>query len=204
MAVVVLCGCSSFRTDWGPPIGGQADTFTEGTTRMQTVIHEMGPPTQISALPQGCVFLYEHSVIGEFQFGLSVDYSLLRYLKFVRAWNHLDQSVVVLTFDDRGVLVGKGHKKWREQLGGGGAAQLLFASISLTDLSLRRQRSDLLRWGRSDLQALPIMLNSAQSLRTGENGVHQQHVAPKFAGQHTLEMAKPMVKQKQFRRRSLE
>jgi hypothetical protein len=197
----LLCGCSSFRTEWGRPIGGRPDDFVEGKTRIATVIQELGPPFQVSALPGGCVFLYEHSVIGEFQIGISVDYSFFRYLKFVSARNHLDQDVLVLTFDDHGVLLGRGGKEWRESLGGGGAAQLLFASISLTDPALRLQRSDQLRWGRYDLQPLPVLLNADESLRTGEQGLQQRFV-PKFAGQQTLEMAKPMQEKSRIKRQA--
>ena len=170
---------------------------------METVIHDLGPPAQVSALSHGCVFLYEHSVIDEFQFGFSVDYLFLRYLKFVHAWNHLDQDVLVLTFDEGGVLRGKGGKLWREQLGGGNAAQLVVASVSLTDAALRRQRGDQHLWGRYELQPLPVVLNMDENLRTGEHGL-QQRIAPKYAGQHTLEMDKPMRKKKRFQKQLLQ
>jgi hypothetical protein len=204
MALALLCGCSSFQTEWGPAISAQPAMLVEGTTRIESVTRELGPPAQITALPHGCAFLYEHSVIGEFQAGLSLDLPILRWLKFVHAWNHLDQDVLVLTFDDAGVLRGKADKEWREQLGGGNAAQLLFASVSLTDPALRRQRSDQHRWGRYSLQPLPIVLNADENLRTGEHGLQQLRVAPKFAGQQTLEMTKPMPKKTKFRRRMLE
>jgi hypothetical protein len=202
--VTTLCGCSSFRTEWEPALHGDSAKLLEGTTRIENVTQELGPPAQITALPQGCAFLYEHSVIGEFQFGISFDVAFLRWLKFVRAWNHLDQDVLVLTFDDDGILQGKGGKEWREQLGGGGAAQLLFVSISLTDPSLRRQRAYQHYWGRSALQPLPLLLNQESNLRTGANGFQQLRIAPKFVGQQTLEMTKPMPKKKRFRRRNLE
>jgi hypothetical protein len=204
MAAAMLCGCSSFHTEWGSAVRSHPAPLVAGTTRIETVTRELGPPAQITALPQGCAFLYEHSVIGEFQFGLSVDFPVLRWFKAIRAWNHLDQDVVVLTFDDAGVLRGQGDKDWREQLGGGGAAQLLFASISLTDPALRRQKSDQHRWGRYLLQPLPVVLNEDENLRTGEHGLQQQRVAPKFVGQQTLEMTKPMPKKKKYGRRCLE
>jgi len=203
-AAVLASGCSSFRTEWGAPVRPESGLLKEGTTRMETVARELGPPAQVTALPDGCAFLYEYSAIDEFQVGLSADFPVLRWLKLVHAFNHLDQDTLLLTFDDLGVLRSQGDKAWRETLGGGNAAQFLFVSLSLTDPELRRQRADQHRWGRYLLQPVPVLLNENQNLRTGENGLQQQRIAPKFAGQQTLEMAKPMTKKTKFGRRCLE
>jgi hypothetical protein len=40
-----------------------------------------------------------------------------------------------------------------------------------------------------------VLLNAEQNLRIGEHGL-QQRIAPAYAGQNTLEMAKPMSKKK--------
>jgi len=194
----LLTGCSSFRTEWGRPLRADAAHFTEGSTRVETVIHALGPPAQVSALPGGFVFLYEHSIVGEFQIGVSVDAPILRYIKFVHASNRLDQDVLMMVFDNEGVLRSMDPEAWREKLGGGNAAQFLFAVMSLTDDSALRQRSPQHDWGRADLGSLPVLLNSPQSLRTGQHGL-QQRLAPTYAGQHTLEMAKPKPKKKSRR-----
>jgi hypothetical protein len=73
--------------------------------------------------------------------------------------------------------------------------------MSLTDDSALRQRSPQQDWGRAYLKSLPVLLNSQQSLRTGEHGL-EQRVRQSYAGQHTLEMIKPKKKQKRNRSES--
>ena len=197
----LLTGCSSFRTEWGQPLQADAAHFTEGRTRVETVIEALGPPAQASVLPGGFVFFYEHSIVSEFQIGVSFDAPLLRWIKFVRASNRLDQDILLLVFDEDGVLRSMDPEAWRERLGGGGAAQFLYSSISLTEDSALRQRSPQHSWGREYLQPLPVLLNSGQSLRSGQHGL-QQRLAHCYAGQQTLEMVKPKNKQKKTKSQS--
>lgn len=194
-AAVGLSGCSSFRTEWGRPIGAEHPSFAEGSTPVAAVLQELGPPSKVSALPGGYVFLYEHSVLTEFQFGFSIDFSLLRLIKFVRAWDWIERENLLLTFDDAGVLCGMDGDHWRERLSGGGAAQLVFGAVSLADPALRRQRAGQHRWGRSCLDPPRVTLNAGQSLQSGEHGL-QLNLAPKYAGQQSLEMEKPVKPRK--------
>jgi hypothetical protein len=182
----------------GQPLTGRPDEFTEGRTRVEAVVRELGPPNQASRLPDGFAFLYEYSRVSEFQFGISVDISFLRWIKFVKAWNSLNQQSLILTFDDQGVLRSAGLAAWQEGLGGGSAAQIVFAVISLSDVSDILQPADAHSWGKLLLQPLPVALNSAQSLRVGEHGL-QQRIAPDYAGQHTLEMTNPKTEKEKKR-----
>jgi hypothetical protein len=201
--LILLAGCSSFKREWGRSLPVPPGELVQGQTRVESVVQKLGPPTQLSALPDGCAFLYEHSKTGEFQFGLSLDPGpmvnapeALNWFKFVLARNHLDQEVVLLTFDQEGVLRGIGTNKWSESLGGGTAIQFLFAVMSLSDVPALRRPADAHRWGRTMLQRPPVTLNVAQSLRTGVHGL-QQRLGPAYAGQSTLEMDPPKkLKQK--------
>jgi hypothetical protein len=184
-----LAGCSSFRTELGRPPSTKP-AFAEGTTRVAAVLHELGPPHQVSRLSSGFAFLYEYSCMREFQLGFNVNYPVLRYFKFVKAWNGLDQQVLLLTFDDRGVLQSVGAKGWKEDLGGGSAVQILVAVASLSDISELLHPADANSWGSGLLQPVPIALNAGQSVHTGAHGL-QQRIAPRYAGQETLEMSEP-------------
>jgi hypothetical protein len=174
----------------GRPLPAKAPEFAEGQTRVETVVHELGPPNQASRLPDGFTFLYEYSRMGELQLGFSVNAPILRWLKFVKAWNRLNQETLLLTFDDQGVLRSAGTGKWDESLGGGSAAQILFAVISLSDVSDLLRPADAHSWGKLLLEQPPVTLNSGQSLRSGQHGL-EQRIAPDYAGQHTLEMTQP-------------
>jgi hypothetical protein len=190
MATVAVAGCSSFKTELGQSFPENRASLAEGQTRIETVLDEFGPPNLVSALPEGVAFLYEHSVIGEFQFGISFNLPVIRYFKFIKARNHLDQDAVLMTFDEQGVLQGIGSGAWEENLGGGTALQLIVMVVSLSNTSELRRRADAHAWGRWLLQPLPVALNSEQTLRTGANGL-QQRIAPRYVGQQTLEMPKP-------------
>jgi hypothetical protein len=182
----------------GQPLPTQPNDFAEGRTRVETVVTELGPPSQVSRLPGGFVFLYEYTGISEFQLGLSVNTPILRWFKFIKAWNRLNQEGCVLTFDDQGVLRGQGLGKWQESLGGGSALQFIFAVLSLSDVSELLQPADAHSWGATLLQLPPVALNSRQSLRSGENGL-QQRIAPDYAGQQTLEMTQPKTERQKKR-----
>jgi len=198
-SLLVLSGCSSFRVEMGRPLSVKASEF-EPQASVETVLRQAGPPDRVSALPGGFAFLYEFSRVKEFQLGISVDVSFLRYFKFVHAWNRLDQEVLLLTFDDRGLLLGAGTGQWTDKLGDGSAVQFLVQVMSLSDVSRILSSADAQFWAKWLLQPLPVTLNSANSLRTGAHGL-QQRVAPEYAGQQTLEMAKPKTEKEKKRAR---
>jgi hypothetical protein len=198
VALLFLSACSSFRTEMGPPVQGRPSEFTNGQTRVETVLRKMGPPDCVTRLPEGFAFLYEHSIVSEFQLGISVNYSFLRYFKFIHAWNRLDEEAVLLTFDDDGILRTASSSEWREDLGGGTAAQFLVSVMSLSDISKILRPADAHRWGEELLQPAPVALNSAQSLRSGAHGL-QQRISPDYVGQQTLEMTKPKTEKEKKR-----
>jgi hypothetical protein len=185
----LLAGCSSFRTEMGQPLPAET-VFASRQTHVADVVHELGPPNRISRLPGGFAFLYEHSLMSEFQLGIGVNLPIIQWFKFLKAWNHLDQQSLLLTFDNQGVLNSSGSGKIEESLGGGSGVQFLFMVMSFSDISKFLKPADAHDWGEMLLQSPPITLNSAQSLRSGEHGL-QQRIAPDYVGQHTLEMAIP-------------
>lgn len=187
---LALSGCSSFRTEVGNPMPQPSSPLVEGETRVHTVIHELGPPHAISALPDGFAFLYEYSRVSEFQWGLSLDSLRLPYFKIVKGDSHVSESAQILTFNKKGVLTAQGMDAWREKLGSGAALQLVISALSLTDATAFRRVPDALLWGRGLLQEPPVALNAAQDLRGGQHGL-QQRIAPLFAGQASLEMPRP-------------
>jgi hypothetical protein len=189
-SALVLTGCSSFHTEVGRPLSQTPTPLVEGETRVETVVHELGPPHNISALPDGFVFLYEYSFVREFQWGISLKFVGLGFFKLVKGHSRLSESVRILTFDEQGTLRAQGFAEWHEKLGSGGALQLIVSVLSLTDTTAFRRQPDALLWGRWLLQRPPVTLNSAQDLRTGSNGL-QQRLAPAFVGQESLEMSPP-------------
>jgi hypothetical protein len=190
LVLPLLVGCSSFRTDIGESLSTKSSNFIEHRTTVAGVMDELGAPDTIGKLPNGFAFLYEYSQMDEFQFGFSLDLPIIRYLKFVHAFNHMDHQVLLLTFNESGILQSSGWSQWKEHLGGGNGVQIVVAMISLSDSSVYLRPADAQSWGKALLQPTKIVLNSANNLRTGVNGL-QQHSVPDYAGQETLEMAVP-------------
>jgi hypothetical protein len=189
-ALFFATGCSSFRTDMGHPLSGSVQNYTNGQTHLQTVLDNMGPPNAATKLPDGFAFLYEYTRINEFQLGISVNVSVLRYFKFLHAWNSLEREVMLVTFDKQGTVRNATMRTWKGSLGGGSAVQVIVNVMSLSDVAQFLQPADANNWGDRLLQPLPTTLNSAQSLRTGEHGL-QLRGPPEFVGQETLEMSVP-------------
>jgi hypothetical protein len=190
VSLLLLTGCSYFRTEMGQPLSAQANSFTEGQTRVDTVVRQLGPPNRASRLPDGVAFLYEYSRMTEFQLGIGINLPVIRWFKFLKAWNNIEEQNLFLAFDNQGVLRSVGSDKWKEGLGGGTGVQFLFMVMSFSDMSKFLRPAEAHGWGEMLLQGPPIALNSAQNLRSGQNGF-QQRIAPDYAGQHTLEMAEP-------------
>ncbi len=188
--VWLAAGCSHFTTEMGRPLPDKLPLAASGPTTAAAVVRDLGPPHRIGALPDGFAFLYEYTKADEFQLGFSVDVEILRWLKFVHAWNRLDQQALLIAFDSAGTMRSQGSARWRENLGGGDAVQFLMAAMSLADLSALKAGADAHRWGLALLQAPPAALNAGQSPRTGAHGL-QQRTAPAYAGQTALEMSPP-------------
>ncbi|MCP5523153.1 MAG: hypothetical protein H7A46_16580 [Verrucomicrobiales bacterium] len=174
----------------GEPLPTTSHPLVEGETPAASVVHELGPPHSVSALPDGFVFLYEYSRVDEFQWGISLEFLHLPYFKLVKGGSRLSESVDLLVFDQQGILKAQGDDAWREKLGGGGGLQFIVSVLSLTDTTAFRRLPDPLLWGRGWLQRLPVILNLAQDLRTGRGGL-QQRLSPVFVGQATMEMSRP-------------
>src|SRR5262249_52958252 len=119
----------------GQQVPPPATAFVEGQTRVNAVVQELGPPICIGRLPDGCAFLYEYSLITEFQLGISVDIPVVHWFKFLKAWNNLHHQALLLTFDNQGVLRSVGTGNFKESLGGGTGVQFLFAVMSFSDSS---------------------------------------------------------------------
>src|SRR5213078_4106560 len=100
------------------PLDAGPMKLVEGQTRVETVVHQLGPPNRASRTADGFAFLYEHWVMREFQLGMAVPLPVIEWFKFLKARNYLDQDILLLTFDDQGVLRSAGGSKMAGRPGG--------------------------------------------------------------------------------------
>ena len=185
-----VMGCSRLETEYGRPIPEDMTWLEEGQSDLHTVVHTLGPPTKIGALPDGAAFLYEHLRTRELQIGISLAHKWLSYFKLVGASADLDHTSLLLVFDEDGRLRSTGRGERTVGLGGGSGIQVIYSVVSLVDTSDYGNFAPQNRWGRGLLEPLPMTLNAAQDMDTGQAGLEQTGT-PSGAGQHTLHYGEP-------------
>jgi hypothetical protein len=185
---VLLAGCSTLYKQVDPEVSLDDCRVDPGTTHYHQVLDELGPPTRLTALPDGFAFIYESLTIRELQLGIGGREGLLQLLKLSLANTDLYRRSLVLHFDAEGVLVAHGRVDSKEDLGMGGSIQPLFSVQQITDTSdYEDDAIDAAGWGMSLLGSLPVTLNTPQRLNSGATGLEQSGTTTKV-GQHTLEM----------------
>jgi hypothetical protein len=188
---LVLSGCAHIRTDLGAPLPPETALAQAGPSHYSTVLEAYGPPSKISALPAGFVFLYEHVQIDERQWGLILPGPIAKYFKIVWATSRAETNLAVFVFDQQGRLSASDFETFRNDPGGGFGLTLIFKIKSLTETyEYTRSQEGILDWGMAALQRLPVTLNAAQSLDAGDQGLDVLRVDG-VAGQRALELDQP-------------
>lgn len=165
-----------------------ADRIQVGTTTQADILEWLGPPSKISAIPSGSVFLYEHVEIRERQWGLILPGDISRFFKFVHATSVANTDVAVFVFDEEGMMTGQATENFRSDPGGGFSFTLIFKIKSLSDTDeYTRSQEGILDWGMAMIQPLPVGLNVAQSLDSGSRGLDVIRVDG-MMGQRALEL----------------
>lgn len=186
--LAALGGCALLEHDIGAPLDLDALSRVEAGSYYGDVIDQFGPPTKMSALPDGMVFLYERIKLTERQYGLILPGEIGKWIKAVYASADADVDVMLLVFDEQGKLRSSDAQKWASDAGAGMSATLIFSAGSFTDTEqYEASASRSLEWGRALTEPPLRALNAGQNLETGANGV-QLTTNSAGVGQHTLEL----------------
>ena len=185
---VSLAGCAHLEHDIGSSLDETAlDNLQPGTSYAR-VLDAFGPPTKMSALPDGMVFVYEHASLTERQYGLILPGEIGKWIKAVYASASADIETVAFVFDGQGMLQGLDGEVWQTDAGAGMSLTLLFSTGSFTDTrQYEESPARSLDWGKALTMPPFVTLNSPQDLETGQNGI-QLTTSPAVVGQHTLEL----------------
>ncbi len=197
--LAAVCGCATIHMNVDAPVPGeQASAPLEGQ-HYYAVLDTFGPPSQVSRLPDGFVFLYDSLREIERQLGISFasvsfgnafDINLLKFT-FGRATLHPQYFVVI--FDQRGDVRAAGIYEGKEKIGGSVILQVVFTVIATTDMSYLEVPPVQQDWGLSLVQQPPVALNVSGDFASGKAGVEVRG-APTAVGQHSLEMPPPKDK----------
>ena len=188
VVVAGLSGCAHLDHQLGAPLPVEAlGNISEGT-HYSAVLDRFGPPTKMSALPDGMAFLYEYVDLVERQYGLILPGEIGKLVKAVYASADAHVETMLFVFDEQGDVRGASAQTWNVDAGAGMSITLILTAGSLTDTE--QYDSSAVRsldWGKALTMPILVTLNSRQDLESGENGL-QLTTNSDGIGQHTLEL----------------
>jgi hypothetical protein len=185
---VWLAGCARLEHNIGATLDEAVLERVGAGAYYAEILEELGPPTKMSALPDGMVFVYENARITERQYGLILPGEVGKWIKAVYASADADIETIVFVFDAQGRLSGADAEIWNTDAGAGMSLTLLFSTGSFTDTEqYESSPARSLDWGKALTMPPLVSLNDRQNLETGLNGI-QLTTSPEAVGQHTLEL----------------
>jgi len=182
--LAAMGGCTIIRSEPSEIKNIDETEITQGS-HYSRILDDMGPPTKMSQLGTGMVWLYEDVALNEKQFGIGALDGPLSIFKLNFAAGDGSYQGTMLTFDDEGHLTSAGTLNDDINLGRGMAFQFVFTVSSLVDIGDVRGTPMQHTWGKALLNDLPEGLNSQQTLETGAHGVELM-TTPPFTGQNSL------------------
>jgi len=188
-------GCTVIGKRFGEPLSVEQTRLEEGVTTVGQTIESLGPPHRMSALPYGMVMVYEYIDASEQQFGLNLDFLGLNWFKMSLGRAKAKNEVLLLIFDDEGLLQAQDYQNWIEDLGKGFGFQLFFVAAPTVDARHLNTNPMQLSWGREALEPLPVTLNAGQGIVSGRHGIEMRGT-PDSVGQRTLEMKSTVRRKK--------
>lgn len=185
---VSLAGCARLEHDIGTSLDLAVLEHVGAGAHYAEILRELGPPTKMSALPNGMVFVYEHTKLTERQYGLILPGEIGKWIKAVYASADADIETLVFVFDAQGRLHNADAEVWSTDAGAGMSLTLFFSTGSFTDTE-RYESSPArsLDWGYALTTPPLVSLNGRQNLETGQNGIRLT-TSPSAVGQHSLEL----------------
>jgi len=186
--LAMLVGCTALpfsagytieSTEFGEGIPTLAEGLVPGQVSDADVLDALGPPTTVTALPDGYAFLYEAGHLSTKSVGASV-YSL----KAGYAWSDGQFAIGAFVFDATGRLTGRAVERSDEETGRGfsvGTQKSQAAEQAIYLLPYAQHR-----WGSQMLRQLPRTLNQPNNPDSGESGLERRGTTAKV-GQRSLE-----------------
>jgi hypothetical protein len=183
-----LAGCARLEHNIGATLDEAVLERVGAGAYYAEILEELGPPTKMSALQDGMVFVYENARITERQYGLILPGEVGKWIKAVYASADADIETIVFVFDAQGRLSGADAEIWNTDAGAGMSLTLLFSTGSFTDTEqYESSPTRSLDWGKALTMPPLVSLNDRQNLETGLNGI-QLTTSPEAVGQHALEL----------------
>lgn len=185
--VTVLGGCTIMNKEIDLPPAGHAPVLKAAGMHCYDVLDRLGPPMQITALPEGSAWFYHTLRIKERQIGISLPGDVGGLLKLAMAEADVEEQIQIYVFDRSGRLRSQAGLDAVDDVGNGLAFKIFAAVGRVVDTRYLEGPPVQQDWGRGLLKPLPQTLNAAQSMSSGTNGAELRGT-PKKVGQRALEM----------------
>jgi hypothetical protein len=187
VAILAVAGCARLPIGagyeqqdavFGEVLPATAESLAPGGARDADVLAALGPPTAITALPDGYAFLYEGGRLRTRSVGGNFYQFQSGY-----AWSSAQLAIAAFVFDDEGILCGAAVERGDEGTGSGFSAgsQGAQAFDQIAFLLPASQHF----WGRQLLRRLPAGLNRGSDMASGLHGLERRGT-PVDVGQRTL------------------
>ncbi|MBY8975146.1 hypothetical protein KHP62_04960 [Rhodobacteraceae bacterium NNCM2] len=164
---------------FGSVIPQEAKALEPGAATYAEVVDLLGPPSVITALPEGFAFLYEGGSLDNQSVEVTV-YSV----RGGYSWSKAGFSAAVFVFDAGGQLRGKAIEERNDGTGRGMAVGTHRSNAA--DQAIYLVPAQQTFWGRQMLRRIPRTLNDASNLDSGQAGLERRGTTSKV-GQRTLE-----------------
>ena len=188
LVVGVLSGCSINTYNIGVERIEPEDIPADGQTyTLADALSDLGPPLRLSATPGGYVLAWEYWHIRQKKLGISLSPIGVEFLSIDWGDAQTQGDFLVLGFNGDHEMTSIGYGQWNSSAGGGQGIQPLFGVVDVVDVDDLTGAMPQHNWGGFDLNELPVALNAANHMDTGENGI-QQRGTTSAVGQHSLEM----------------
>ena len=185
--LLACAGCARLQKELGTPLEHQDFAADTHSVHYSEVLDAYGPPSKISALPGGSLFLYEHVALTEQQWGFIFPGPVAKYFKVIFGKSKAVSDIAVFTFGRDGYMTGKATDTFVNNPGGGIGLTIIFKVKGLTDLTpYTLSQQGIMEWGLALTQLPGIGLNRGQSLDSGSRGMELM-VVEDAIGQRTLE-----------------
>jgi hypothetical protein len=185
--VTALGGCTTVNKEIDVPPPGRVSVLKTDGMHCYDVLDKLGPPAQITALPEGSAWFYHALVIKERQIGITLPGDIGGLIKLAMAGADVTEQIQVFVFDTSGHLRSHGDLDATDDVGSGLAFQFFATVGQVVDTRYLEETPVQQDWGRGLLKPLPQTLNAGQSLGSGDRGAELRGT-PKKVGQRTLEM----------------
>lgn len=183
-------GCARIQTIAGEVTVPDSSPALQTRAHYSDVLRIPGPPSSISTLADGYVFLYQRVEVTERQWGLILIGTVLKYLKAVSAKTRTQMDLAIFVFDQDGLMVAEAFDSLKTDAGGGFSFTLFFKlqGLSATEEYIQTLERNL-DWGMALTRPLPQTLNREHGL---DFGIGSIEVVPTggVVGQSSLEMGR--------------